>query len=413
MPKLASSLAPQLRTEYSVRNEIPFEELSSGSHRIVEWLCPNCGNFFLAAVRNRVLRGSGCNTTSCRGRRSAEINRKRSLAVHSLFDHEDARRFYFAELNGGLSPKEIAPNSHRKLNWRCAEGHIFERQVSSMVKSPSCTTCKNAHLVVGVNDLLTKAPKVAAELLSPYEPRVKATSKTYAHWVCEKCSKLWRTSFEARVRFHNGCPKCGTQSGIETRRENRLQQKNLSSYGELMKEWSPLNTADPKRLLPSSKFLALWDCSTCGKTWEKEVFLRTRKQSVACSNCSGSRLEAQFETLLQSLYSGEILRNKKPLTDSSGRKLELDFWLPKLHVAFEVQDFATHSKASDTEKPARVWAERSTFKKGPTYHELKRRLAKDQLDVALFDIWEDEISFPAELLKNLRKLLCKTVESLI
>ena len=29
--------------------------------------------------------------------------------------------------------------------------------------------------------------------------------------------------------------------------------------------------------------------------------------------------------------------------------------------------------------------------KGPEYHETKRRMAKEQLGISLFDLWEDEI----------------------
>ena len=78
-----------------------------------------------------------------------------------------------------------------------------------------------------------------------------------------------------------------------------------------------------------------------------------------------------------------------PPTATSGRnKLELDFILPELKLAFEIQDFATHSLI---EGEAGSWQGKAIVKKGPAYHELKRRLAEEQLGLRLIDIWENEI----------------------
>jgi hypothetical protein len=84
----------------------------------------------------------------------------------------------------------------------------------------------------------------------------------------------------------------------------------------------------------------------------------------------------------------EIIREKQPLRDGK-RRFELDVWIPSLDLAFEVQDFATHSKYSDDE----MCTGRRFIgpKKGPAYHELKRRLALEQIGVKLYDIWEDAI----------------------
>lgn len=91
----------------------------------------------------------------------------------------------------------------------------------------------------------------------------------------------------------------------------------------------------------------------------------------------------------------EILQNKKPIKLEGSKKLQLDIWIPELKLAFEVQDFATHSKISDEEKSELQGVENSKrFKKlknGPSYHELKKNLAKDQLDTIVIEIWEDEI----------------------
>lgn len=84
-----------------------------------------------------------------------------------------------------------------------------------------------------------------------------------------------------------------------------------------------------------------------------------------------------------------VLREKQPLR-YSGRRYELDLWIPDLKIAFEVQDFATHSRDKEDE-PCQGYRYRGGLKKGPAYHTLKRVVAKEQLDVKLYEIWQDEI----------------------
>lgn len=108
----------------------------------------------------------------------------------------------------------------------------------------------------------------------------------------------------------------------------------------------------------------------------------------------GSYLELRVSEVLEEV--GVVYRkDRRPVQDLEGRKLELDFWLPEQHLAFEIQDFATHSKEETIELTR--WGKK---KHGPDYHELKRTLAKEQLGVRLIDLWEDEIlkkDFPARL----------------
>lgn len=83
----------------------------------------------------------------------------------------------------------------------------------------------------------------------------------------------------------------------------------------------------------------------------------------------------------------EVLRNKRPLRSKSGGRLEIDLWIPELSIGFEVQDFATHSRDSDSELSRVSWIE---FKHGPTYH-LEKQESGARVGIKIFEIWEDEI----------------------
>lgn len=70
--------------------------------------------------------------------------------------------------------------------------------------------------------------------------------------------------------------------------------------------------------------------------------------------------------------------------------LELDFYIPAMRIAFEVQDFATHSKNSDKDPTEGIWSNRLHYKNGPTYHTMKRNRCND-IGIVVHELWEDEI----------------------
>lgn len=112
-----------------------------------------------------------------------------------------------------------------------------------------------------------------------------------------------------------------------------------------------------------------------------------------------------FQELRKILGPDEpILQERQPLRDSNGNRYELDIWIPRLNLAFEVQDLATHSRTSDEELVENKFGKWIPLKKGPANHELKRKLAA-AIGVKLVDIWEDEI-----LAGNAPALLVASIE---
>jgi hypothetical protein len=65
--------------------------------------------------------------------------------------------------------------------------------------------------------------------------------------------------------------------------------------------------------------------------------------------------------------------------------------LPQLGIAFEVQDFSTHSVNSDTEEIHHFFQRHHPFKKGPVYHESKRGVALQEHGIVVYDLWEDDV----------------------
>lgn len=134
---------------------------------------------------------------------------------------------------------------------------------------------------------------------------------------------------------------------------------------------------------------------------------RVRQQKAEdCFIFGSSTFENIVCSLLESfgfLEEEDFLRRKRFLRDSEGRLKELDIYLPKLSLAFEIQDFATHSRDSDQELGKFNGAH--ILKRGPKEHENKRQIAKRQ-GIQLIDLWESDIlnvDFSSKLQKLVRR----------
>lgn len=93
-------------------------------------------------------------------------------------------------------------------------------------------------------------------------------------------------------------------------------------------------------------------------------------------------------TIEDCLTDTDFVRNKLFKCKSGNR--QIDIYFPRKKYGFEVQDFATHSRADD--EPYEHDRPDMPFKKGPTYHENKRSEFLD-LGITVYDLWEDAIKF--------------------
>lgn len=105
---------------------------------------------------------------------------------------------------------KVSRMSHKKLSWKCSEGHVWESQVSSVTRGHGCSICAGKVIIRGVNDLETTHPEVYSSL------RDKNLNLSYGHsevveWVCENNEKhIWGARVYDRTRkdFPTGCPFC-------------------------------------------------------------------------------------------------------------------------------------------------------------------------------------------------------------
>lgn len=90
----------------------------------------------------------------------------------------------------------------------------------------------------------------------------------------------------------------------------------------------------------------------------------------------------------------DFIRNKfwKTSNKSNSSTLQIDIYFPVKQIGFEIEDFATHSKNSDTEPYSINGVTRSdyVFKKGPKYFDSKSKFFSS-VGISVFELWEDDI----------------------
>ena len=128
-----------------------------------------------------------------------------------FFSNPETTGEWHYEKNGVLKPEHFAPNSHRKVWWKCQIGHEWQASIANRNKGRGCPYCSGKKVLPGYNDLQTVNPALANEW--NYEKNtgvrpidVTPNSNKKAWWICSNGHE-----WEARINNRNngnGCPVC-------------------------------------------------------------------------------------------------------------------------------------------------------------------------------------------------------------
>lgn len=288
--------------------------------------------------------------------------------------------------------EKITNGSQKFVIWESKDcEHTFEMSIINRVRSrTNCPYCCGQRVLPGFNDLQTLFPDLIDEwdfernLVQPSE--LTAFSHKTAYWSCTE-GHQWEAPIYSRAKHNNGCGICSNRIIVDGVNDPlSLDTLNVRS------EWSARNGLSIEEAAKNSIYESfLWNCINCSTEWSA-VLVKRFRGFFRCPSCfSKSHLEGTVATFLHKMKI-PFQWNKKPLrvSESGKENLQIDFMLVEYPLGFEVQDFATHSKGSDSEETSLdYWKIKK--KKGPSYHELKRELASSQLGLKLVDIWEDDV----------------------
>lgn len=191
------------------------------------------------------------------------------------------------EKNGSLFPYDVTPGSHKKVWWKCKNGHSWLAGIHNRAYGgQGCPYCSGRMVLRGVNDLATVNPELSGEWdaekngsLSPGDVAPGSHKKIW--WKC-KSGHRWQSSVNNR-RKGNGCPYC---SG---RRATKGVNDLAAIFPELALEWDYDKNCglSPDEMTPKSSRKVWWKCKS-GHSWRTAISNRSNLNS-GCPFCSGRR----------------------------------------------------------------------------------------------------------------------------
>jgi DNA-directed RNA polymerase subunit RPC12/RpoP len=252
-----ASKAPELAAEWSEKNILSPNSVTTGSHKKIIWK-GICGHEWEAIVKNRV-KGSGC--PYCASIKVLKgFNDLQTVAPEIAGEWSDRNK---------ISAEEVLPNSNQKVWWRCEEGHEWRTTVAIRMGGSRCPYCSNTKLMKGFNDLETTNPCIAKEWSEKNQDikasDVKNTNRQVFWWKCNTCSYEWKKSPFSRTHGA-GCPVCN--GNIVKKGFNDL----CTVSPHVGREWHPYKNGllSPDNIAATSAKIVWWQ-GTCGHEWRARV----------------------------------------------------------------------------------------------------------------------------------------------
>jgi Probable Zinc-ribbon domain len=107
------------------------QNFTYGSNVKVWWKCSK-GHEWQTTVNNRYSQNKGC--PYCYGRFATEENCLLNV-------NPNLAKQWHPIKNGALTPRDVKPNSGKKVWWLCPEGHEWEAVIQSRNKGNNCPYC--------------------------------------------------------------------------------------------------------------------------------------------------------------------------------------------------------------------------------------------------------------------------------
>lgn len=254
-------------------NGLPASQVTWANRSTYFWTCP-FGHSYPASVRGRIENGTGC--AFCEGR----------AVLPGFNDLATVYPEYLPEWDDERDPSTFYKHSSDSAGWRCADGHRWSAKVvERVVGGTGCPFCDGKRPVVGVNDLFTTDPDIAAQWavaqngdLTPQDVTIGSGRSVW--WRIEECGHTWRAP--VRNRTSADCAPCARGVAITGVNDVLTTHPGLGAYFDA--------TTNPGEDLAQRKSgsgaVIAWACPTCSHRWDASI-----RQIVAmeefCPRCSG------------------------------------------------------------------------------------------------------------------------------
>ena len=243
----------------------------------------------------------------------------------------------------GLDPNKISYGSHKKAWWICPSGHHYDAAINSRtVRGDGCPYCSGHRAIVGINDLVTLYPEIAAEWdnkknqgLGLDPNKISYGSHKKAWWICPEGHE-YEASINKRTLRGYGCPICSGHKTVPGVNDF------ATFYPEIAKEWHPTLNGNLKANEVSQKNgrKIWWKCKH-GHEWQASVKDRVLDHT-GCPKCAAlmqtSFPEQAFFYYVKKKYPDAINRYK----DMFDNSMELDVYIPSIRLGIEYDGARWH-----------------------------------------------------------------------
>ena len=182
-----------------------------------------------------------------------------------------------------IKPEEVLPVSHKKVWWKCTNGHSYELSISHRINMKQCPICSGKKIEKGINDLATKHPHLIEEWDYEKNEGINPTmispgTKKKVWWKCGE-GHSWLADISMRTYNNTGCPYCSGRYAIKGVNDLETLYPNISLEWDYSK-----NEKKPFEYTSKSGEKVWWICSKCGTGFQKRICDRTNLNR-GCPNC--------------------------------------------------------------------------------------------------------------------------------
>lgn len=266
--------------------ELTIRDVSKGSHKKIWWKCA-FGHSWQSAVYTRTGQHSGC--PYCAGKIPHPSARVLADECPELIKE------WHPTKNLDLTPYDVAPGTHLRVWWKCEQGHEWIAQIKSRVSGAKCPVCSNRKVEIGVNDLASTHPEIAAQWHKAKNGTLSPQSVVFGNhrkvwWQCGKGHE-WQATILSRTSSGNGCPVCAGKVVVPGINDLASQKPHIAA------QWHPTKNGvlTPDSVTPYSNRKVWWLCEK-DHGYYAAVSQRTQNGSD-CPYCAGRKVLAGFNDL--------------------------------------------------------------------------------------------------------------------
>jgi hypothetical protein len=300
---------PHVSNEWDYEKNFPLKpsQVTSGSFKKVWWLCPQ-SHSFQANAASRIHGKSGC--PYCSGQ-------KVLIGFNDLeTTHPSLAAQLVPELNGGVSGQDVSSGSRVSLFWKCEQGHVTKKDVTTRVKTRECSVCSNYEVLEGFNDLASVNPSVLGqwdqEKNAPLKlSMVSAFTEKKVWWLCPQ-GHSYKQGVRSKAIDGQGCSVCSGKQVLIGFNDLASRRPDLLSLWDFEKN-APL---EPTQVTVSSSKKAWWKCER-QHSWQSSM--GNISSGSRCPSCAPGGFDQTKPGLVYFIQNPEMGARKVGITNQGIR----------------------------------------------------------------------------------------------